>query len=166
MDARHSDAHLITDGTTDFGKKKINLTLGFGRISGDLKVDDSDRTKSSVEFHIYPATAMAEPIQEDGHFKTKWLANLANHTSDMFPLQKKGAEAGPVYGPPMTHNVSQEASFELEAASGQNSRKGGVFEASGSTSVTREGFPQMLKAVTTTYWPPLVQDENARRLPT
>jgi len=68
---------LITDGTTDFGKRKINFTLGYGRISGDLKVDDSDLTKSSVEFHIYPATAMAEPIQEDGHFKTKWLANLA-----------------------------------------------------------------------------------------
>ena len=37
-----------------------------------------------------------------------------------------------------------------------------MFEASGSTSVTREGFPQMLKAVTTTYWPPLVQDEKCR----
>ena len=190
VDARHSDAQLITDGTTDFGKKKINFTLGYGRISGDLKVDDSDPTKSSVEFHIYPATAMAEPIQEDGHFKTKWLANLANHTLICFhskkvvkmpdgKLQATGeltltrvdrnvevnpneAYAGPVYGPPMTHRVSQEATFELDAASGQISGKGGVFEASASTSVTREGFPQMLKAVTTTYWPPLVQDEKCQ----
>ena len=42
--ARHSDAHLITDATTDFGKKKINFTLGYGRVSGDVKVDDSDPT--------------------------------------------------------------------------------------------------------------------------
>ena len=37
-----------------------------------------------------------------------------------------------------------------------------MFEASGSTSVTPDGFPRMLKAVTTTYWPPLVQDEKCR----
>ena len=129
-------------------------------------------------------------FRSDGHFKTKWLANLANHTLICFhskkvvkmpdgKLQATGeltltrvdrnvevnpneAYAGPVYCPPMTHHVSQEATFELDPASGQISGKGGVFEASGSTSVTREAFPQMLKAVTTTYWPPLVQDEKCQ----
>lgn len=190
VDTRHSDAQLITDGTTDFGRRKINFTLGYGRISGEVKVDDSDPTKSKVEFHIYPATSMTEPIQENGNFKTKWLANLANHTLVCFhskkvvklpdgKLQATGeltltrvdrnvevnpneAYSGPVYGPPMTHHVSQEATFELDSVSGQVSGKVGLMQASGSTSVTREQFPQMLKAVTTTYWPPLVQDEKCQ----
>jgi len=190
VDTRHSDAQLITDGTTDFGRRKINFTLGYGRISGEVKVDDSDPTKSKVEFHIYPATSMTEPIQENGNFKTKWLANLANHTLVCFhskkvvklpdgKLQATGeltltrvdrnvevnpneAYSGPVYGPPMTHHVSQEATFELDSVSGQVSGKVGLMQASGSTSVTRELFPQMLKAVTTTYWPPLVQDEKCQ----
>jgi hypothetical protein len=190
VDARHSDAQLITDGTTNFGKTKLNFTLGYARVNGEVKVNDNDPTQSSVEFHIYPATAMAPPIEETGNFKTKWLMNLANHTLICFhskkvvktadgKLQATGeltltrvdrnveinpneAYSGPVYGPPMTHHVSQEATFELDAASGQISGKAGVLQASGSTSVTREGFPQMLKAVTTTYWPPLVQDEKCQ----
>jgi hypothetical protein len=28
VDARHSDAQLITDGTTDYGKTQINVALG------------------------------------------------------------------------------------------------------------------------------------------
>ena len=191
VDTRHSDAQLITDGTTDFGKKKINFTLGYARISGNVSVDDADPTKSTVELHIYPATAMAEPIQEDGKFKTKWLANLANHTLICFhskkvvklpngKLQATGeltltrvdrnvevnpneAYSGPVYGPPMTHHVSREATFEIDAASGKiTGPNGGLLAASGSTSVTREQFPEMMKAVTTTYWPPVVQDEKCQ----
>ena len=31
VDARYSDAKLVTDATTDYGKTKINTTLGFAR---------------------------------------------------------------------------------------------------------------------------------------
>jgi len=34
VDARHSDAQLVTDGTTDYGKTKIDITLGFARVMG------------------------------------------------------------------------------------------------------------------------------------
>src|SRR6201987_2251448 len=80
VDARHSDAQLITDGTTDYGKTKIDITLGFGRVMGAVRIDDVTPTKSSVDLHIYPATSMAEPIEEDGKFKSRWMANRANHT--------------------------------------------------------------------------------------
>jgi len=33
VDARHSDAQLITDATTDYGKTKVAVTLGFGRMT-------------------------------------------------------------------------------------------------------------------------------------
>jgi len=80
VDTRHSDAQIITDGTTDYGKTKINVTLGYGRVAGDLKIDNDDPTKGSVNLHIYPAAAMAESIGEDGNFRSRWLANRANNT--------------------------------------------------------------------------------------
>src|ERR1035438_2079341 len=80
VDARHSDAKLITDATTDSGKTKMNVTLGFARVNGRVTIDDGDPTKSSVEFRFYPATSMAPSIDEDGKFLSRWLENLSNHT--------------------------------------------------------------------------------------
>jgi polyisoprenoid-binding protein YceI len=191
VDPRHSDVQLITDATTDYGKTKTTVVVGFGRINGTLKLDDSDPAKSSVDLHMYPATAMSPPIAEDGNFKIHWLANLANHTLVCYhskkvvrtpdgKLQTTGelvltrvdrnleinpneAYSGPVYGPPMTHRVSREATFVFDlspvAGKGQNDR---VLLASASTSATREGFPQLLRAVLATYWPPVVQDEKCQ----
>jgi hypothetical protein len=80
VDVRHSDAKLITDATTDYGKTKINATLGFARIDGTVTINDGDPTKSGIEFRFYPATSMAPAIAEDGKFLSHWLENLSNHT--------------------------------------------------------------------------------------
>ena len=192
VDTRHSDAQLITDGTTDFGKQKINFTLGYGRVNGTLKLDDNDPTKSSVELHIYPATSMAPSIEEkSGSFKTRWLANLANQTLMCFHSKKvvrlpdgkiettgdltltrvdrnveanpNEAYSGPVYGPPIIHHLTRPATFDLDiSAAGATGQQVGATQASGSTTMNREAFPQMLKAVLTTYWPPLVQEEKCQ----
>jgi len=187
VDAHHSDAHLTTDGTTDYGKTKINITVGIGRVEGELKVDDGDPTKSSVDLHIYPAMSMSPSIHEDGRFsKSRWLADQANNTIVCFHskkvvrtsdgrLQSTGelsvvrvdrnveltpseAYYGPVYGPPIIHRTAREATlvFDPLAADGSG------IEASASTKVFREDFPQLVKTVVSTYWPPLVQDENCR----
>jgi len=189
VDARHSDARLITDATTDYGKTKMNLTLGFARVNGRVTIDDSDPTKSSIEFRFYPATSMAPAIDEDGKFLSHWVENLSNHTLVCFHskkivrtadgrLQATGdltvtrvdrnvemtpneAYAGPVYGPPVIHRVSREATFvfDIPAAAGSG-QKEGYLKASGSTSMFREDFPQLVRTVVSTYWPPVVQDEN------
>jgi hypothetical protein len=39
-------------------------------------------------------------------------------------------------------------------------QKDGSILVSGSSKVVREDFPQLLKAVIATYWPPVVQDKN------
>lgn len=187
VDTRHSDAKLTTDGTTDFGKSKIDVVLGFGRVNGEVKLDESDATKSHVDLHIYPATAMSETIEENGSFKSQWLANLANQTLLCFhsrqvsrtadgKLQATGelkltrvdrnvqadpneAYAGPVYGPPIVHSVTRQVTFVFDAPSADT--KGTTANAArmtGTTAMTRENFPQLLKAVVNTYWPPLVQD--------
>jgi polyisoprenoid-binding protein YceI len=191
VDARHSDAQLIVDGTTDYGKTKIDVTLGFGRVMGALKIDDMNPANSSVDLHIYPATSMGEAIEEDGKFKSRWMANRANHTMVCFHsknvartsdgrLQTMGelvlvrvdrnvevpdpneAYSGPVYGPPITHRATDKATLVLDLPADGSGQKGGGIEATASTKIFREDFPQLLKAVLNTYWPPLVQDENCQ----
>ncbi len=188
VDTRHSDAQLITDGTTDYGKTKIDITLGFARVMGAMKIDDGDPTKSRVDLHIYPAMSMAEPIEEDGRFKSRWVANRANHTMLCFhsksvvrkadgKLQTTGDLVlvrvdrnvevpspgedyhGPVFGPPIINRLTQQATLVLDVPEGTVQKDGGI-AASASTKVFREDFPQLVRAVLNTYWPPLVQDEN------
>ena len=189
VDTRHSDAQIITDGTTDYGKTKINVTLGYGRVAGDLKIDNDDPTKGSVNLHIYPAAAMAESIGEDGNFRSRWLANRANNTMLCFHskelartaegrVQAKGdlilvrvdrnveipapseGYYGPVYGPPIINRISREATFVFDLPADGKTQKDGAIEASGSTKAFREDFPQLVKAVLNTSWPPVVLDEN------
>ena len=194
VDTRHSDAKIVTNATTDYGKTKIDVTLGYGRVSGSIKLDDSDPSKSKVDFRIYPATSMTPIIGEDGKFLSHWLQNMSNHTLVCFHsktvvrtpdgrLQATGelaltrvdrnvqmtpdeAYAGPVYGPPMVHRVAREATFifDMPASNGAKQNEGSI-KASGSTSMFREDFPQLVSAVVNTYWPPLVQDENCQQPP-
>jgi len=191
VDTHHSDAQLITDGTTDYGKTKIDVTLGFARVMGALRIAEDDPTKSSVDLHIYPATSMAEPIEEDGKFKSRWMSNRANQTMLCFHsknvvrtsdgrLQTTGdlilvrvdrnvevpapseAYAGPIYGPPIIHRVSHQATLVFDFPSEGSGQKDGAIEASASTKVFREDFPQLVKAVLNSNWPPLVQNENCQ----
>jgi len=189
VDARHSDAQLTTDGTTDYGRTKINIALGIGRVNGELKFDDGDPSKSHVDLHIYPATAMSPTIDDNGKFsKSRWLADQANHTIVCFHsksivrmpdgrLQSKGelsvvrvdrnielnpseAYYGPVYGPPIIHRDAREITLLFDAPT--DPQKSGQIELTASTKVFREDFPQLVKTVASTYWPPVVQDENCR----
>jgi hypothetical protein len=191
VDTRHSDAELITDATTEYGKTKMNVALGYARIYGRVKIDDGDPTKSSVEFRFYPATSMEPSIAEDGKFLSYWLENLSNHTLVCFHSKRvermadgrlqttvelavtrvdRNVEAtpseaygGPVYGPPMIHRVSREATFVLNLRDSNGDRqKEGVTLASGSAKMAREDFPQLVKTMVSTYWPPVVQDENCK----
>jgi hypothetical protein len=191
VDTRHSDAKLITDATTDYGKTKINVALGYARIRGDFKIDDADPAKSSVEFRFYPATSMAPSIDEDGKFLKPLAPEPANQTLVCFHskrvvrtpdgrLQATGelavtrvdrnveaepteAYSGPVYGPPIIHRVSHEATFvfDLQDANGSGQKESSL-QASGSTSMFREDFPQLVKTVVNTYWPTVVQEQNCQ----
>lgn len=189
VDTGHSDAQLVTDATTDYGKTKLNVTLGFGRVNGHIEVNNDDLAQSAFNFRFYPATSMSPVISEDGKFLHDWLANLSNHTLVCFhskgavrtsdgKLQTTGtlvltrvdrtvdatpseAYAGPVYGPPIIHRVSREATFVFDVPS-PDGNKDGVIQLSGKTRMFREDYPQLLRAVVNTYWPAVVQDENCQ----
>jgi polyisoprenoid-binding protein YceI len=185
VDSRHSHAQLTTDGTTDYGKSKLNITVGFTRMNGTVKLDGDN---SAFDFRMYPASSMAPPIEEDGTVKISWFTNHANNTLVCF--HSKGAQAtadgrwkttgkltitrvdrnvvdttpseaytGPVYGPPILHRVSHEATFVFDFP---GKSEGGEILALGATNVAKEDFPQLVKTVIATYWPPVVQDKNCQ----
>jgi polyisoprenoid-binding protein YceI len=185
VDIGHSDAQFSADGTTDFGKTKTTFTVGVARIAGVVKLN-SDSTASTFDFTMYSSASKAPPMNEEGKVKAQWLVTMANHTLVCFHskgaqqmpdgrLQTTGnlvltrvdrnveltpneAYAGPVYGPPMVHRIVRQGTFIFDAPT----ERGGKFQTSGTTNVVREDFPQLVKAVTATYWPPVVQDENCQ----
>lgn len=196
VDARHSDVQLITDATTNYGKTKINFAVGIARVTGKVNFNNDNPDQSSVDITMYPATSSTPPIAEDGKIRSQWLANLANHTLICFHskgtaktsdgrLRTTGtlvltrvdrnvefnpgeAYSGPVYGAPMIHRITTDATFVFDppapaSTSGQkNGSKDPELVSSGSTKVITEDFPQLMKAVLSTYWPPVVQDENCQ----
>jgi polyisoprenoid-binding protein YceI len=186
VDAGHSDAFLSTDATTDFGKTKINFTIGIARVSGSVKLDESNSANTTFDFDMYPASSMTPPINEEGKVRLEWFTHFANNTLVCFHskgarqtadgrLQTTGnlvltrvdrnveltpneAYAGPVYGPPMIHRMVREATFVFDTPTAAS----GALQTSGGTKVNREDFPQLLKAVMATNWPPVVEDKNCK----
>jgi polyisoprenoid-binding protein YceI len=187
VDTRHSHAQLAIDGTTDFGKSKIMVTVGFARMNGTVKLDGDN---SAFDFRLYPASSMAPPIDEDGNAKIEWFSNHANNTLVCFhskgvkptgegrvqtsgkltltrvdrnvELTPSEGYTGPVYGPPVLHRVSREATFVFDFPGAATNSHEGEMLAVGTTRVSREDFPQLLKTVVATYWPPVVQDKNCQ----
>ena len=117
---------------------------------------------------------MAPQIDEDGKFLSQWLANLSNHTLVCFHskgavrtadgrLQTTGnlvltrmdrnvemtpseAYAGPVYGPPVVHRVSKEATFVFDAPGPAGKKPKDGVKTVGVTSISREGYPQWMES--------------------
>jgi len=190
VDARHSDVQLTTDGTTDFGKKKMTFTIGFARVGGIMKLG-ADSANSEIHVDFYPSTSMAPTIDHDGKVNIEWFANHANNTMVCFhskgvqqtadgrlkatgdlglvrvdrnvELTASEAYAGPVYGPPIVHHILRPATFVFDApAVASKGPNKGSLESRGSTELAREDFPQLLKAVIATQWPPVVEDKNCK----
>jgi len=190
VDNRRSDAQLTTEATTDYGKTKWNLTLGFARVNGMVKIDENDPTKSSVDLAIYPANSISPSIDEDGIFLSDWLGTRSPHhmlvcfhskrvlrtpggrlqaTGNLSLTRVERSIEGPNEGlsevhadpPSVIHRTSHEVTLVFDfPASASNGQKDGGIRASGSMTVSREDFPQMVRAAVSTYWPPLIQEEN------
>jgi len=75
-------------------------------------------------------------------------------------IEPTEAYSGPTYGPPIIHRVVREATFVFDAPVA--GAKDAALRTNATTSVAREGFPQLVKAVLTTEWPPVTQDAKCQ----
>jgi len=183
VDAGHSTGQFFAEGTTDSGKAKQTFEIGLGRVSGTVKMDAADPSKSAFDIRIYPASTMEPPINEEGRVQNRWLLTRANQTLVCFHSKKvtgnggrmqaegdlvltrvdrnvevtaSNAYSGPVYGPAMIHRVTRPASFVFDLSDAGS----GATRASGTAKVFREDFPGLVRSVLGTYWPPLIEQEK------
>ena len=68
VDTRHSDAKLITDATTDYGKTKMNVALGYARIT-------EESTNSTTPIPQNPVSTLGSSRLRQWHPP---LMNVAN----------------------------------------------------------------------------------------
>lgn len=143
VDNRHSDAQLITDATTNYGKTKIDFAVGVARVTGKVNFNNENPAQSAFDITMYPSTSTTPVIGEDGKLKVQWFSNLANHTLICFHsrgvsatpegrLRTSGtlvltrvdrnvefnpseAYSGPTYGPPMIHRLTHDATFVFDS---------------------------------------------------
>ena len=117
----------------------------------------------SIESHLGMFSLQGGCWTADGRLQTTGNLILTHVVDRNVEANPTEAYAGPVYGPPMIHRVSHEVTlvFDTPAADAKAQKDGGIVM-TGSTHMFREDFPQLVRAVVSTYWPPVVQDKNCQ----
>lgn len=136
IDTDHSNARMSLDALTD---PTSAFDRGVSRVSGAAILDKRDLTKSVFAFSIYPANVGLRPIIDDGTWANGSNMDSATYSDISFqstggtllgdgglevtgdltlthmerPLSSAAGEAydGLVYGEPIVHSVTREATF-------------------------------------------------------
>lgn len=184
IDSEHSTASLTVSSAS--GGSAWNV--GIAKVSGMVRWNETDPTKSAFDFTIYPAHERARLLNSDGSVRSYTAANLARYTvmtfrSDHVQVDQAGklevhgeltithvtrevntpwsnAYTGAEYGPPVLHTATGEVVFTLENFSSV-ARLGQANEViSGSASVGRKDFSGLQAALVDAVWPVVVEDEH------
>ena len=149
------------------------INAGVARVSGHVRWNDNDPSRSLFEFTAYPADG-SEPyinVPETGSytvisFKSKRVEpegeNAYRVTGDLTVTQAERqatygpseSYSGPVYGPVVVHSAKQEAVFEFKRA------QAGSTMWLATSIVTAEELPELLTAIGATDWPEFVVEEH------
>jgi len=188
IDSDHSDARFSIGGT--MSKTGQTITLGTARVRGTLNLDKNDLTKSSFAFDLYPAVSVSPAIDQFGKPASGNSSNLADYTVVSFQservsllgdgkLQVTGnllvtrvtrtadytaneAYAGPVYAPPMAHRTARQVSFVIAVpdSASIHDETSAKIEASATSLINQEDFPQLVEAIVDGDWPPMVPEQK------
>jgi polyisoprenoid-binding protein YceI len=187
IDSEHSTARLFLASSRN---PVDTVNVGVARANGLVNPIADDSATPDFDFTIYPAdkTASLERFEQNQNndkpgdepdytlirFKSTSVVPVDKNTFRVTgnltlryvvrPVTYDPTEAysGPVYGPPVTHSVRQEAVFEFHQMnpSGASVAKNGDAEWSASSTITSHHFPKLLDAVSATDWPTFVADEH------
>ena len=187
IDSEHSTARLFLASSR---RPDDTVNVGVARATGLVNRNADDSAMPDFDFTIYPAdkTASTDPfIQEQNNkkpgnepdytvisFKStrvvrtdkeifRVTGNLTvTYVERLVTLDPSEAYSGPVYGPAITHSLTQEAVFEFHQVNPSRARaaREGDAEWSAVSTISGENFPELLDLVSATNWLVFVADEH------
>lgn len=157
VDPQHSVARL------SLGSGSNALEIGLARVSGDVVFDSTDPADAIVKLKISSENG---PVADQAKmtFTSERSAMTSNgelvitgelsvtrieRSATMDPNE---AYAGPVYGDSIAHTDTSEIALVFLNPR-QRAAHVGTMQLSGTTSLSREAFPQLLEALTLDDWP-------------
>jgi hypothetical protein len=152
------------------------LEIGLARVSGNVVFDFDDPTGTSVNLKIDPGddtgveharmsfTSKRSLMTSDG--KLRVIGDLSvTRIERSVTAEPNEAYAGPQYGDPVAHTDTSEIALVFDDTRELAHDASMLFSATASAS--REGFPQLLDALTFDAWPTfLVNDKKCEATPT
>lgn len=153
------------------GRGSNAFEIGVARVSGDVVFDSNDPSDPSVSLKITPDngpraeyekmsfTSKRSAMTSDGKLVVTGELSVSRIERSV-TIEPNEAYAGPQYGDPVAHTDTRETTLVFPDPR-QLTAHNGVMEFSGTTSVIREAFPQLLNALALDHWPTtLVNDEK------
>jgi hypothetical protein len=176
IDSEHSTVRLFLASSKN---PDAADNVGVARTGGVIGREAGDSTTPDFDFTIYPADKTVDesqknpdytvisfksthvvPVNEEAFRVTGDLAlSYVERSVNANPTE---AYSGPVYGTPIHHSVTQQATFEFHRVSpaGIRKAKDNRAEWRASSTTIGEDFPQLLNVVSSTNWPTFVADER------
>jgi len=189
VDSNHSDARIAIDGKINGSSQSI--TLGAGGVSGTLRLDRSDLTKSTLQFTIDPAGSGPAAVGPNGEtpdagslpatllsFRSEKASRSADgklHMTGALTVTRMEREAlldaneaysGPVYVSRVVTHTQREQSFIFAVPASDPADGGSAkIKLEALVKINREDFPELVNAALSTNWPFTVQDETCEASP-
>jgi hypothetical protein len=171
IDPQHSVARLY------FGRGSQAFEIGVVRITGDVVFDSNDPGESTVRLSLQPDdrfradyaeisfTSKQSTMRSDGKLAVTGDLSVTRVKRSV-TMEPNEAYHGPEHGEPVAYTDTREITLVFS-----NSERRAVpdesMQLSGTTSVSREDFPELVDAVVTGDWPTtLVDDEKCDVLST
>jgi hypothetical protein len=166
IDPKHSVA------TLSLGSGANQLQIGLARVSGEVVFESSDPGDPIVTLKVFGDARKADyasmsfiskssALTADG--KLTIIGDLSViHVERSVTMEPSEAYAGPQYGDPVTYTNTRQVSVVFSDPHGLASQSG-VMHFLGTSTVSREDFPQFLDVLTLADWPTqLINDEKCK----
>jgi len=159
--------------TLSLGARAKTLQLGLARVRGQVEFESSDPSDPTVTLRIGPGsevaaeyasmsfTSKSSTLTADG--KLRVIGDLSvTRVERSVTMEPTEAYDGPQYGDPVTYTNIRQVTVVFSDPRRLGSQSG-VLHFSGTSTVSREEFPQFLDALTSADWPTqLINDEKCK----
>jgi hypothetical protein len=170
VDPQHSFARLsVGSGTNALG-------IGLARVSGDLVFDSSDPADPVVNLKITPDDGPRVEYAEmtfasqrsvatpDGKLMVTGDLSITRVERSVM-MDANEAYAGPQYGESIAHTDTRQITLVFSDPRHSAASDDGVMQLSGTSSVSRETFPELVDGLTPGNWPTMLVDDKRCELP-